>query len=89
MDTRFFPTCGNFCYGNREVTPIDNSTLGTNALGAKTVNVSYHYRIANVATWANTQEMKTAYPGIASALDTNPSDAATLVMTEDHWEFSK
>lgn len=29
------PGYGNFCYGNREVTSIDNSTLGTNGSGAK------------------------------------------------------
>jgi hypothetical protein len=33
--------------------------------------------------------MKTAYPSIATALDANPSDTATLVMTGDHWEFVK
>jgi hypothetical protein len=81
------PGYGNFCYGNREVTSIDNSTLGTNGVGAKTVDITYHYRIANVATWANSQEMKTAYPSIAAALSTNLSDRATLVMTGDHWEF--
>jgi hypothetical protein len=40
------PGYGNFCYGNREVTSIDNSTLGTNGAGAKTVaiqsNSSFH-----------------------------------------------
>jgi hypothetical protein len=83
------PGYGNFCYGNREVTSIDNSTLGTNGAGAKTVDVTYHYKIVNVAAWANSQEMKTAYPGIATALDSNPSDRATLVMTGDHWEIAK
>src|SRR5450432_2288248 len=83
------PGYGNFCYGNREVTSIDNSTLGTNGAGSKTVDVTYHYQIANVATWANSQEMKTAYPGIASTLDANPSGTSTLVMAGDHWEFSK
>jgi len=83
------PGYGNFCYGNREVTSIDNSTLGTNGQGAKTVAVSYHYQIANVAGWANSPEMKTAYPGIASALSSNPSDNATLVMAGDHWQFTK
>src|ERR1035437_227488 len=52
------PGYGNFCYGHREVTSIDNSTLGTNGSGAKTVDVSYQYQIANVAGWANSQEMK-------------------------------
>jgi hypothetical protein len=82
------PGYGNFCYGNREVTSIDNSTLGTNGAGAKTVDVSYHYKIADVAAWANSQEMKTAYPSIDAALGSNPSDRATLVMTGDHWEFA-
>jgi hypothetical protein len=81
------PGYGNFCYGNREVTSIDSATPGTNGQGAKTVDVTYHYRIANVASWANSQEMKTAFPDIASALSSNPSDGAILVMTGDHWEF--
>src|ERR1700723_3166655 len=66
------PGYGNFCYGNREVTSIDNSTVGTNGEGVKTVAVSYHYQIANVAGWANSSEMKTAYPGLASSLGSNP-----------------
>jgi hypothetical protein len=78
-----------FCYGNREVTSIDNSMLGARGAGAKTVDVSYHYKIANVQGWANSQEMKTAYPSIDSALGSNPSDRATLVMSGDHWEFAK
>jgi hypothetical protein len=83
------PGYGNFCYGNREVTSIDNSTPGTNGSGAKTVSVNYHYKIGNVAGWANSPEMKTAYPQIADALGSNPSDTATLVMTGDRWEFVK
>jgi hypothetical protein len=83
------PGYGNFCYGNREVTSIDNSTVGTNGEGAKTVVVSYHYQLANIASWANSLEMKTAYPGISSALGSNPSDNATLVMTGNHWAYTK
>lgn len=83
------PGYGNFCYGHREVTSIDNSTLGTNSEGAKTVAVSYHYQIANVADWANSPQMKTAYPDLASLLGSNPSDNATLVMTGDRWAYTK
>ena len=83
------PGYGNFCYGNREVTSIDNSTVGTNGAGVETVDVAYHYKIANVASWANSEEMKTAYPGIASGISENPSDRASLVMTGDRWEFVK
>jgi hypothetical protein len=83
------PGYGNFCYGNREVTSIDNSTLGTNGAGAKTVNINYHYKITNVPAWANSQEMMTAYPSMASAVGSNSPDKATLVMTGDHWEYTK
>jgi hypothetical protein len=83
------PGYGNFCYGNREVTSIDNSTPGTNGSGAKTVSVTYHYKIANVPGWASSPQMKTAYPNIATALGSNPTDTATLVMTGDRWEFAK
>jgi hypothetical protein len=81
------PGYGNFCYGTREVTSIDSATPGTNGQGAKTVDVTYHYRIANVPSWANSQEMKTAFPDMATVLNSNPSDRATLVMTGDRWEF--
>jgi hypothetical protein len=83
------PGYGNFCYGNREVTSIDNSTLGTNGQGAKTVDVAYHYKIADVAPWATSQEMSTAYPNISAELNANASETATLVMTGDHWEFRR
>jgi hypothetical protein len=83
------PGYGNFCYGHREVTSIDNSTLGTNSEGAKTVAVSYRYQIVNVADWANSPQMKTAYPELASSLGSNTSDNATLVMTGDHWAYTK
>src|ERR1700742_2686609 len=81
------PDYGNFCYGNREVTSIDNSTLGTNGQGAKTVAVAYHYKISNVPAWANSAEIKTAYPNLASAL--SGTDTATLVQTGDRWEYTK
>ncbi len=83
------PGYGNFCYGNRQVTSIDNSTLGTNGSGAKTVAIAYHYQIANVPGWATSQEMKTAYPSLATALSANAADNATLVMTGDRWEYVK
>jgi hypothetical protein len=83
------PGYGNFCYGTREVTSVDNSTVGTNGQGAKTVAVNYHYKIANLAGWAQSQEMKTAYPDMAAALNQNPSDATNLTHAGDHWEVAR
>ena len=56
------PGYGNFCYGNREVTSIDNSTPGTNGSGAKTAAIAYHYKIANVPAWANSQRSRPPIP---------------------------
>jgi hypothetical protein len=81
------PGYGNFCYGTREVTSIDNSTVGANASGAKTAAVSYHYKIANVPSWTNSPEMKTAFPSIDTALNGPSSAQATLVMNGDHWSY--
>jgi len=82
------PGYGNFCYGNREVTSIDNSTVGANASGAKTAVVNYHYKIENVPSWANSPGMKTAFPSIDTDLNTSPAATATLVMNGDHWSYS-
>ena len=82
------PGYGNFCYGTREVTSIDNSTLGTNASGAKTAVVNYHYKIANVPAWANSPGMTTAFPSIEAALNSSSAAQATLVMNGDQWTYS-
>ena len=83
------PGYGNFCYGHREVTSIDSSTPGTNGSGAKTATVTYHYKIADVPSWANAAEVKTAFPNVADALNSNPTDTATLVQTGDRWEYTQ
>jgi hypothetical protein len=82
------PGYGNFCYGTREVTSIDNSTVGANASGAKTASVNYHYKIANVPGWATSPGMTTAFPPISTALNSPEAAQATLVMNGDHWSYS-
>ena len=83
------PGYGNFCYGHRDVTSIDSVTNGTDSSGNKTAQVSYHYQIGDAAAWANTQEMKTAFPGVAAALAGPQTDTASLTQTGDHWQLVK
>jgi hypothetical protein len=83
------PGYGNFCYGHRQVTSIDNVTTGADSSGTKTAQVSYHYKIGDAAAWANTQEMKTAFPDLAAALSGPQADNASLTMTGDHWQLVK
>ncbi|MFL6427080.1 MAG: hypothetical protein ACJ71S_02465 [Acidobacteriaceae bacterium] len=83
------PGYGNFCYGHRSITSIDNVTAGADNSGNKTAQVSYHYKISDAAPWANTQEMKTAFPDLAEALAGPKVDNASLTMTGDHWQLVK
>lgn len=82
------PGYGNFCYGHREVSSIDNATSGTNANGTKTAQVSYHYTVSDPASWANSQEMKTAFPSLATNLSGSQAGTTTLAMTGDHWQVA-
>ena len=43
------PGYGNFCYGHRQVTSIDNFTPAGNSSGAKTAQVNYHFKLVDVA----------------------------------------
>jgi hypothetical protein len=82
------PGYGNFCYGSREVTSIDSATPGTTSNGEKTAQINYHYKLSGVPSWANSQEMKTAFPVLNTALSEPQAGQATLVMTGDHWQVS-
>lgn len=83
------PGYGNFCYGHRDVTSVDNVTSGADASGTKTAQVSYHYTFTDAAGWANTQEMKTAFPDLATTLSGPQADTAALTLTGDHWQLVK
>jgi len=71
------------------VTSIDNVTTGADSSGNKTAQVSYHYKIGDAAVWANTQEMKTAFPDLTTTLSGPQADNASLTMTGDHWQLVK
>ncbi len=83
------PGYGNFCYGHREVTSIDNFTTAADPSGNKTAQVSYHYKFGDAAAWANTQEMKTAFPDLATTLSGPQAGTASLALTGDHWQVVK
>jgi hypothetical protein len=80
------PGYGNFCFGHRDVTSIDSVTPGTDSSGNKTAQVNYHYKLTDVADWANSQEIKTAFPGVGTSLSEPRSDTASLMLTGDHWQ---
>jgi hypothetical protein len=82
------PGYGNFCYGHREVSSIDNVTMGTNSSGANTATVNYHYDLTGVPDWAKTQETQTAFPNVQADLATPKAATTTLIQTQDTWQVS-
>jgi hypothetical protein len=81
------PGYGNFCYGHRVVTSID-SFAATNAPspGQNAVLVNYHYKMADLAPWANSQEMQTAFPSLNTATSGPQPAQATLALSGDSWQ---
>jgi hypothetical protein len=82
------PGYGNFCYGHRDVTSIDNVTMGTNQNGANTATVNYHYDLTGVPDWAKSQETQTAFPNVQADMATPKTATATLLQTQDSWQVS-
>ena len=81
------PGYGNFCYGHREVTTVDSFTPADNP-DATQFTVNYHYDVASVPDWANSTEMKTAFPKVASDTSGQQSATATLVKTSSGWQVT-
>ncbi len=77
------PGYGNFCYGHPEVTSIDGYTPADD--NATQYNVTYHYAANNLPAWANSTEMKTAFPKLASESAGQQTATAILAKSNDGW----
>ena len=77
------PGYGNFCFGHPTVSSIDNYTPPDD--GATQYAVSYHYAAGSLPDWANSTEMKTAFPKIASETSGQQTASATLAKSNDGW----
>jgi hypothetical protein len=81
------PGYGNFCYGHRSVSNIDNSTPTSSDAGA-TTQVSYHYSVSDAPSWATATETKTAFPNVQENLAGPQTATATLTNTSNGWQVS-
>jgi hypothetical protein len=82
------PGYGNFCFGHRDVTTIDDFTTSNDNSGAEIANVDYHYTVSGIADWAKSTEMKTAFPTIQADVSGTKVDKATLINTDSGWQVS-
>jgi hypothetical protein len=81
------PGYGNFCFGHREVTTIDNFTPPDTS-GVTQYTVNYHYDVAGLPAWANSAEMKTAFSKLATDTSGQQTATATLVKSSDGWQVT-
>jgi hypothetical protein len=79
------PGYGNFCFGHREVTTVDSYTPSDNP-DATQYTVNYHYDVSSVPDWANSTEMKTAFPKVATDTSGQQTAAATLMKSNNGWQ---
>ncbi len=81
------PGYGNFCFGHWQVTSID-SYSPSNDPNASQYSVAYHDAVSTVPDWANSTEMKTAFPSIAAATSGQQTGTATLVKSSNGWQVT-
>jgi len=80
---RFAP---RFCYGHREVTGIVSFTPPGPRNGFTETTVTYQSAMHEVPVWANTDEVKAAFPALAKSLGSTPTDQATLATVGAGWQ---
>ena len=78
------PGYGNFCYAHPEVMAVDSYTASDDT--ATRYSVTYHYHAANPPEWANSAEMKTAFPKVSAETSGQQVATATLVKSESGWQ---
>ncbi|MFZ0747084.1 MAG: hypothetical protein WAM85_21965 [Terracidiphilus sp.] len=79
------PGYGNFCFGHFQVNSIDGFTHIANTNGAQ-YSVTYHYSVTGMPGWANTAEMKTAFPKVGADSSSQETATATLLKSDDGWQ---
>jgi hypothetical protein len=80
------PGYGNFCFGHAEVISVDSYTPADP--DAAQYSVNYRYGITHLPDWANTTEMKTAYPKIVQEGSGAETASATLTKSSNGWQVS-
>jgi hypothetical protein len=80
------PGYGNFCYGHEQIVSIDSYSPADPDAPQYTVN--YRYGITSLPEWANSNEMKTAYPKLVQQGSGAGAGSATLSKISNGWQVS-
>ena len=79
------PGYGNFCFGHLEAS-FDRQLHAADPTRAQ-YSVTYHYGVSGLPDWANSTEMKTAFPKIRfGQLARQRIATANLVKSDNGWQ---
>lgn len=83
-----FGQTGGFCYGQKIVDSVVKWSDPMTVNGASQTEITYTYRIANLAGWAEQPAIQQAFPDIKAAVDGTSKTSATvgLQLTDNGWE---
>ncbi len=79
------PGYGNFCFGHFQVNSVDGYTPIANTNETQ-YSVTYHFSVTGMSDWANSAEIKTAFPKIGSDASGQETATATLVKSGEGWQ---
>lgn len=80
------PGYGNFCFGHLQVTSVDSYTPANS--DATQYTVAFHEAVSSIPGWANSTEMKTAFPNIAADTSGQQAATASLAKTPGGWQVT-
>jgi hypothetical protein len=78
-----------FCYGHRVITTVDSFTPPAPAHGFQETQVSYHFTMEDVPIWAKTDELRAAFPKMATNVAGQGEGKTTLALTGAGWQVSE
>jgi len=77
---------GRFCYGHRQVTSVDSFTAPVKQNGFLETTVQYHAAMIDVPVWAKTDEMRAAFPKMATAISGPQPGQTTMQNAGAGWQ---
>ena len=77
---------GRFCFGHRQVTSVDEFTPPVKQNGFLQTTVKYHVAMMDVPVWAKTDEMRAAFPQMATAISGPQPGQITMENAGAGWQ---
>jgi hypothetical protein len=83
-----FGKTGGFCYGQKSVDSVIKWSEPVTAGGNSQTEVTYTYRIVNLAQWAKRSDIQQTFPDVRMTVDgaSKMPQAAGLQLTNNGWE---